>query len=269
MEQDTFYSNQTTNSREERFDAPSLHTINDFYKNTWEFLKGKWLMSVLTSLVASVITGIVGGIFGAILYVFLFIGIFGAAATGASFEEPESAMLTSFFIIFIVAFLVSFIFMFLAKLFVFGPINYGLQNAFLISLRDNKEANIENIFLAKNNYIGTVKITGWSVLFIFLWSLLFIIPGIIKAYSYAMIYYIRRDYPELTANECLKLSSQMMDGHKLDLFILHITFIGLSLLGLCTGGISNFFAAPFIASIMAQFYEDVKAKYEYYQSAFK
>ena len=257
------YSNHGTNRRQEQSGEPTLHSISDFYKNTWEFLKGKWLMSILTSLIASAISGTIGAVFAIILYVFIFIGMFGLGV--ASAETQEAEMLFTFIGLFIIVFLVCFIFMILARLFILGPISYGMSNTFLISLRDNQEAKIENIFLAKNNYMNTVKVTGWAILYIFLWSLLFYIPGIIKAYSYSMIYYIRRDNPELTANECLELSSQMMDGHKLDLFILHITFIGLSLLGIFTGGLSNLFMTPFTATIMAQFYEDVKAKYEYFK----
>ena len=95
-----------------------------------------------------------------------------------------------------------------------------------------------------------------------LWSLLLIIPGIIKYFSYAMTPFILADKPELTANEAIELSMKMMDGHKLDFFILTLSFIGWSILAIFTLCIGYLWLVPYMYTTMAAFYEDVKAEYE-------
>ena len=100
------------------------------------------------------------------------------------------------------------------------------------------------------------------VVYTLLWSLLLIIPGIIKYFSYAMTPFILADKPELTANEAIELSMKMMDGHRLDFFILCLSFIGWSILAIFTLGIGYLWLAPYMYTTMAAFYEDVKAEYE-------
>ena len=100
------------------------------------------------------------------------------------------------------------------------------------------------------------------VVYTFLWSLLLIIPGIIKYFSYAMTPFILADKPELTANEAIELSMKMMDGHKLDFFILTLSFIGWSILAIFTLCIGYLWLMPYMYTTMAAFYEDVKAEYE-------
>ena len=98
--------------------------------------------------------------------------------------------------------------------------------------------------------------------YIFAWTLLLIVPGIIKSFAYALTPFILTDKPELSANEAIELSMKMMDGHKLDLFILYLSFIGwylLSILSLCIGML---WVMPYQYTAMVAFYEDVKAEYE-------
>ena len=100
------------------------------------------------------------------------------------------------------------------------------------------------------------------IVYVFLWMLLLIVPGIIKAFSYALVPYILTDKPELTAEEAINLSMKMMDGHKLDLFILSLSFIGWSILAIFTLCIGYLWLTPYIYTTMVAFYEDVKAEYE-------
>ena len=97
-------------------------------------------------------------------------------------------------------------------------------------------------------------------IFTFLWSLLFIIPGIIKAFSYSMSFYIMLDRPELSANEARKLSMQMMKGNKWRLFCLIFSFIGWLLLCVLTLGILSFWVVPYMESAVAAFYQDLVQK---------
>ena len=100
------------------------------------------------------------------------------------------------------------------------------------------------------------------IVYVFLWMLLLIVPGIIKSFSYALVPYILTDKPELTAEEAINLSMKMMDGHKLDLFILSLSFIGWSILAIFTLCIGYLWLTPYIYTTMVAFYEDVKAEYE-------
>lgn len=94
--------------------------------------------------------------------------------------------------------------------------------------------------------------------FTFLWSLLFVIPGIIKNYAYAMSFYILADNPELTAREALSKSKEMMNGHKFDLFVLNLSFIGWILLSVITLGIGFIYVIPYMSSTTANFYNSLK-----------
>ncbi len=99
-------------------------------------------------------------------------------------------------------------------------------------------------------------------IYVFLWSLLLIIPGIIKALSYSMTPFILHDRPDLKNNGAIELSMDMMRGHKADLFWLILSFLGWGILCLFTLGIGFFWLTPYITASMAAFYEEVKADYE-------
>ena len=79
---------------------------------------------------------------------------------------------------------------------------------------------------------------------------------------YAMTAFVLRDNPEMKNNEAIELSMKMMDGHRMDLLWLYVTFIGWGILCILSLGIGYFWLAPYMQSSMAQFYEDVKADYE-------
>ena len=98
-------------------------------------------------------------------------------------------------------------------------------------------------------------------IFIALWSLLLIIPGIVKSLSYAMTPYILEENPELSANEAIDRSRAMMRGHKYDLLWLYLSFIGWFLLSFLTLGIGLLWLIPYVETAQAAFYEDVKADY--------
>lgn len=97
-------------------------------------------------------------------------------------------------------------------------------------------------------------------LFIMLWSLLFIIPGIIKSFSYAMMPYIMMDDPNKTWKEALAESKQMMNGHKWDFFVLIMSFFGWILLVALTWGILIVYAGPYMQQAEANFYRALKGE---------
>ena len=93
-----------------------------------------------------------------------------------------------------------------------------------------------------------------------LWSLLLVIPGIVKGLSYAMTPFILEEHPEMTASEAIKASMKLMDGHKMDLFILGLSFIGWSLLACLTMGIGFLFLNPYINAAYAAFYRSISGQ---------
>ena len=114
---------------------------------------------------------------------------------------------------------------------------------------------------AKQDVAGAI-ITGLlHTIFLTLWSLLFIIPGIIKSFSYAMTFYIKNDHPEYSAIDAITESRRMMDGHKMRYFILQLSFIGWWIVGALCLGIGTLWVKAYVASANAAFYEDLKAGY--------
>jgi uncharacterized membrane protein len=96
-------------------------------------------------------------------------------------------------------------------------------------------------------------------LFVFLWSLLLVIPGVIKAFSYCMTPYILADCPKVKARDALKISMDMMEGHKWEAFVLLLSFIGWIILSLLTFGlVAVFYTTPYMRSTMAVYYQQVR-----------
>ena len=96
-------------------------------------------------------------------------------------------------------------------------------------------------------------------LYTFLWGLLFVIPGIIKSLSYAMTPFIMADNPEISAQDAIRLSMQLMEGHKGELFWLHLTFIGWDLLAALTLNLGHLVLTPYKNAAEAAFYRQLTA----------
>ena len=95
-------------------------------------------------------------------------------------------------------------------------------------------------------------------IFVFLWSLLFVIPGIVKAYSYSMAYYIKLDHPDYGWNACITASRQLMNGHKWEKFVLDLSFLGWIIVGSLCLGVGTLWVTPYMEAANAQFYEYVR-----------
>lgn len=142
------------------------------------------------------------------------------------------------------------------------PLGLGVSNAFRKLLVNGENQLLRNSFsIAFSNYWHKVWGLLLMYIFLFLWTLLLIIPGIIKAFSYAMTPYILEENPELGASEAIDRSRMMMRGHKFDLFWLYLSFIGWGLLCLLTAGIGFLWLFPYVQASIAAFYEEVKADY--------
>jgi Predicted integral membrane protein len=138
-----------------------------------------------------------------------------------------------------------------------GPVSLGLA-IFFLNLRRDQNPLIENLFDGFNFFSRAFIMHLWICLFTFLWTLLFIIPGIIATFRYSMSFYILHDHPELKPKAALELSKQMMVGRKGKLFLLYLSFIGWGLLAMLTLGIGMLWVMPYVHASVASFYEDVK-----------
>ena len=96
-------------------------------------------------------------------------------------------------------------------------------------------------------------------LYTFLWSLLFVIPGIVKSYAYAMTPFIMAENPDMSAGEAIEASKQLMEGHKGELFTLDLTFIGWDLLAALSFNIGYLALNPYKNAAHAAFYKDLTA----------
>ncbi len=145
----------------------------------------------------------------------------------------------------------------LASFLVSGPFAGGLA-IFALAIARNQEAKFEHLFDGFKRFGIYFVAYLLMVVFIFLWSLLLIVPGIIAAFSYSMIFYIIADDPSISAMDALKRSKAMMQGNKGKLFGLHLQFLGWSILCVLTAGIGFFWLIPYIQVSTAKFYEDLK-----------
>ena len=141
------------------------------------------------------------------------------------------------------------------------PLTYGYDTIFLRNLR-SEPVGVEHMFDGFRDY-GRIFITLlWQNVLILLWTLLLIVPGIVKSLAYAQTPYILLDNPKLSTVEAIHLSREMMFGYKGKLFLLLLSFIGWGILCIFTCGVGFLWLAPYMQSSMAAFYEDVRADYE-------
>ena len=143
------------------------------------------------------------------------------------------------------------------------PLSWGLTVSLLRNHRE-ESVDLENLFdgFRGGRYTRVFCALFLVNLFTFLWALLLIIPGIMKAFSYALTPYIIMDEPELTARQAITRSCEIMEGRRWKLFCLYLSFIGWGILSLLTFGIGFLWLVPYMNASFAAFYEDARAEYE-------
>ena len=149
----------------------------------------------------------------------------------------------------------------LAALILGGTVELGYAR-FLLKQHDRRELQFSDLFSQFDRFGTGFAQKFLRILFTTLWALLFVIPGIVKGLSYAMTPFILEEHPEMTASEAIKASMKLMDGHKMDLFILGLTFIGWQILACLTMGIGFLFLNPYMNAAYAAFYRDISRKQE-------
>ena len=139
------------------------------------------------------------------------------------------------------------------------PLAWGYITFFLRIIRD-ENLDYGHLFDGFNQYFRIFLAELLRGIYILLWALLLIIPGLIKEYSYAMTEFILKDNPEMSGEEAICESMRLMQGHKMQLFLLDLSMIGWLILSFLTLGIGLLFLMPYNYTAHAHFYEDLKAK---------
>ena len=215
----------------------------------WDSLKGKYWMAFIVTLV----TGLIGSIGNS------FVSFGQNLSEVLGMVEPaelDSTMAIGALVLNGVV-IISAIIGTLFSIFVINAITVGVSNYF-IKNTDSKPSFGDAFSGFKVKYgrnIGTILLVGIKTV---LWTLLFIIPGIIKTYEYAIIPYILADDPEISSKDAFKKAKQMMKGNKWRLFKLEFSFIGWAVLCVLTLGIGTFFLIPYVNAATAEFYVELK-----------
>ena len=144
------------------------------------------------------------------------------------------------------------------ELLVIAPLTIGLYSYFLNLSEDNKPS-VETLFDGfKKSFSNSVVMNILITIYTFLWTLLFIIPGVIKSYSYSMAFYIMAENPSISAGEAITRSKELMNGHKMELFFLQLSFLGWGILATFTCGIGFLWLVPYMNKTTANFYQSIK-----------
>lgn len=130
----------------------------------------------------------------------------------------------------------------------------------MLGITAGTEPKVGDAFCGFDDYWSALKLHLLSGLYIFLWSLLLVIPGIIKTYAYSMSVYILAENKGKSARECIKESVAMTMGYKVDLFVLGLSFIGWGLLSCITFGIALIWVMPYMQATYANAYNLLKSK---------
>ncbi|MGL4737500.1 MAG: DUF975 family protein [Cellulosilyticaceae bacterium] len=132
----------------------------------------------------------------------------------------------------------------------------------IIALKASRmeQLNIDDTWSGFLNYGKAIGLYFWTILWTWLWALLLIIPGIIKGLSYSMAFYILADNPNMGIREAFNESKRITYGHKWDLFVLGLSFMGWVILAVLTFGIGYFWLIPYMQTTYANTYKSLAGK---------
>lgn len=214
-----------------------MQTNQEFKNAALAALKGNWAPAVLASLVYFVITCIISGATSIYQVANSDLFMYGVPSGYLGLSGGS----------------------FLLMIFVSLPLGVGFTYAFNALYVYSNSNVLSNTFgYGFKDYWRAIGGMLLVTVFTILWSFLLIIPGIIKAYSYALTPYILVDNPELSPREALRRSQQMMQGQKFNLFYLQLSFIGWWILACLTGGIGFLWLVPYYQTSQAAFYQNLR-----------
>jgi uncharacterized membrane protein len=144
----------------------------------------------------------------------------------------------------------------LLSLILSGPLSMGAAY-FYMKMGKSEEVNVSIIFEGFSDFKRTFLFHFVSTIFIFLWTLLLVVPGIIAAIRYSMGYYLMAENPDLTFMEAINVSSGIMNGHKMDFFVFSLSFIGWFFLSIITFGLGFLYLIPYYQMSKLNFYRHI------------
>lgn len=238
-----------------------MRLAEDFRRIARNSLTNKWLIAVAVGLVASILGGIgsngpefkvnIDGSNIAMNFNMAGQTIYSTGTNGGINSEIGAFILASLPIIITAALFMAVIYFVLGS---FVGVGYAKFN---LNLVDRNKASFENLFEYFSNWKTTTITRLLRALYTFLWSLLFIIPGIVAGFSYAMTEYILAENPELTPDEAIQASKSMMMGNRWRLFCLQFSFIGWDILATLAFGLGHLWLTPYKQAAYAAFYREV------------
>ena len=203
-----------------------MRTFKEIKDAALAALKGKWGNYCCITLIYSLITGIISNIASLLVKVDVIIGT---------------------------------ICCILICLALLPPFGYSLTVVFLKAYR-GIDSKIADLFNGYKDFLRIVLTMLLKCIYILLWSLLLVVPGIVKTISYAMTEFVLNDNPDLKYDKAISRSSQLMRGHKMDYFLFALSFIGWAILCMMTFGIGYFWLIPYFHTAKAGFYNDLLAE---------
>ncbi|MCX7710255.1 MAG: DUF975 family protein [Clostridia bacterium] len=215
-----------------------------------DVLRISYWKAFIVSLVIAIVGGGGGGGGG-------FNGNFGGGNAGNNadpFNGANNEILPIIIGAIIVAVLLALLFALALRIFVGYHVEVGGRRYFIQSAQNDVDMNYLGYGFKKGRYISIIKAMLWRALLNFLWSLLLIIPGIIKSYAYRMVPYILADNPNIDYRRGVELSNEMTRGHKWRMFVLDLSFIGWYLLGTLALFIGVLFVNPYFNATQAELY---------------
>ncbi|MBE0601208.1 MAG: DUF975 family protein [Firmicutes bacterium] len=182
------------------------------------------------------------------------------ARAKASFQQQVGMAILAFVLYSVISSVVSGATFGVAAFFLLPPLTVGYSYFSLRVYRGETVEITDMLSTGFRDYMKTLVGILWMYLFTFLWSLLLIVPGIVKAIAYSMTPYILAEQDDVSAQDAIKVSMEMTDGHKMEIFVMGLSFIGWWLLSALTFGIlAFFFTGPYTATSFAGLYEELKA----------
>lgn len=248
-----------------------MFTSREFRGIARNKLKGRWGRSVVVSLLAALLGGVPGGSSGGTAA--------GSSASSSSmvdsqaagsldgftqnmeqFEDAFAQMVTNPVVMGVFWSVLSIILCVSFALYIVGAAVELGHNKYYVDLCQNGEPGVGTLFSRFSIFLRALGLRLFTSLFVLLWTLLLIIPGIIASYRYAMAPYIMAQDPTVGIREAVDRSKQMMQGRKWQLFCLQFSFIGWALLCALTLGVGNLWLRPYMQAATAAFYLDASGQ---------
>lgn len=206
-----------------------------------DVLRGKWTIAVIVTFVAALLGGLISG-----------------SGFELNFEIDDKTLQ------YVPEFVISYLRIVAPIATVLGIVHFLIGGAvrlghcqFMLNLYDNKPVDIRDLFSHFDRFLDALVMNLLSSLFVALWTLLFIIPGIVAGYRYAMAPFILAENPGMGGLEAITASKELMRGYKFDLFVLDLSFIGWALLNVLTLGIGSLWLNPYESMAHTVFYRNL------------